>query len=62
MKKMILSILACMALEFGSIIAWCYYLDVLAGFLFICAIIPSCRFEEGRKEYKEKKYGTRKPV
>lgn len=53
MKKMILSILACMALVFGSIIAWCCYKDILAAFLFTCALIPSCLFEEGRKEYKE---------
>ncbi len=53
MKKMILSILACVALVFGSLIAWCCYKDLLAGFLFVCALIPSCLFEEGRKEYNE---------
>ena len=56
MKKMILSIIACMALVFGSIIAWCCYKDILAAILFICAIIPSCLFEEGRKEYKASRH------
>ena len=52
MKKIIISIVACFALVLGSVIAWCCYQDLLAGFLFICALIHSCLFEEGRQEYK----------
>ena len=55
MKKMIISILACMALEFGSLVAWELYIDWLAALLFMLALIPSCLFEEGRKEYKASK-------
>lgn len=44
-----------MALVFGSFVAYAYYKDFLAAFLFICAIIPSSLFEEGRKEYKASK-------
>lgn len=51
MKKMILSIVACLVLILGAAIAWCFYLDVLAAGLFASAIIPSCLFEAGRKEY-----------
>lgn len=53
MKKMIISLLACMALTLASFIAWSFYKDILAAFLFMCAIIPSCLFEQGRQEYKE---------
>lgn len=52
MKKMIISIIACMALEFGSLVAFELYIDWLAALLFILALIPSCLFEEGRQEYK----------
>ena len=55
MKKMILSILACIALEFGALLAWCDYHDILAAFLFICALVPSCLFGEGRQEYNQKR-------
>jgi len=52
MKKMIVSILACMVLVFGSLVAFEHYADWLACLLFLGALIPSCLFEEGRKEYK----------
>ena len=53
MKKMIISILACMLLVLASFIAWSCYHDILAAFLFACALVPSCLFEQGRQEYKE---------
>ena len=52
MKKMILSLIACMVLEFCSLVAWNCYHDILAAFLFLCALLPSCLFEQGRQEYK----------
>ena len=55
MKKMIVSIIACMALMFGAFYAWACYKDVLATILFICALIPSCLFEQGRQEYKARR-------
>lgn len=55
---MILSILACMVLMLASFIAWSCYHDILAAFLFMCALVPSCLFEQGRQEYNE----TRKSI
>ena len=52
MKKMIISLIACMVLMFGAFIAWACYKDILATVLFIGALIPSCYFEQGRQEYK----------
>lgn len=51
MKKMIISIVACAALMLGAFCAWAVYRDILAAFLFILALVPSCLFEEGRREY-----------
>ena len=51
MKKMIISMIACMALVLGSLVAFELYIDWLAALLFLLAFIPSCLFEEGRKEY-----------
>ena len=62
MKKMIISILACMVIDFGSLVAFELYIDWLACLLFICALIPSCLLEGGRQEYKEQKNGTCKSV
>ena len=54
MKKMIISIVACIVLMLGAFTAWACYKDVLATALFIAALIPSCLFEQGRQEYKSK--------
>jgi len=51
MKKMILSVVACAALMLGAFWAWAVYRDILAAFLLILALVPSCLFEEGRQEY-----------
>ena len=56
MKKMILAIIACLALEFSSIVAFELEINWLAALLFLLALIPSCLFEEGRKEYKETRH------
>lgn len=53
MKKMILSVIACMLLTFGSLVAFALYIDWLAALLFMLAIIPAGIFEEGREEYNE---------
>jgi len=55
MKKMIISIIACMALMSGAFFAWACYKDVLATILFIGALIPSCLFEQGRQERKARR-------
>lgn len=52
MKKMVISVLALLALLAGALVAYENYHDVLAAGLFMCALIPSCLFEEGRKELK----------
>ena len=52
MKKMVLSLLALVLLVGGALWAYENYHDVLAAGLFMCALIPSCLFEEGRKELK----------
>ncbi len=52
MKKMIISVIACVALVFGACVAWLYSKDLIAGILILTALVPSCLFEEGRKEYK----------
>ena len=52
---MILSIIATLALVLGAFVAWNFHLDLLAAFLFVSAIVPSCAFEEYRKKYEEKK-------
>ena len=52
MKKMVLSVVACLALEAGAFVAWMNYHDVLCVFLFALALIPSCLFEVGRREWK----------
>ena len=51
MKKMILSLVACVALVFSGMVAWCCYRDILAALLFILALVPSCLFEQGRQEH-----------
>lgn len=58
MKKMFISLIACMALMLGAFIAWACYKDVLATVLFIGALIPSCLFEQGRQEYQARKAKT----
>ena len=55
MKKMILSIILCVALMLGAFVAWSCYKDLLALLLFCAALVPSCLFEEGRQEYKSSK-------
>jgi len=55
MKKMILSIFLCTVLVAASAISYCCYMDVLAAGLLVAALIPSCLFEEGRKQYKAQK-------
>ena len=52
MKKMVFSVLACVALVAGALVAFENYHDVLAAGLFMCALVPSCYFEKGRKEWK----------
>lgn len=52
---MVLSILACIALVLAALYAFCCYMDWLACLLFLCALIPSCLFEEGRRELKRNK-------
>lgn len=52
MKKMVFSVLACVALLVGALVAYETYHDVLATGLFTLALIPSCLFEEGRREWK----------
>ena len=51
MKKMIVSVVACAALMLGAFWAWAVYRDILAAFLLILALVPSCLFEQGRQEY-----------
>ena len=53
MKKMIISLIACAILVFCSFLAWSCYHDILAAFLFIFALLPSCYFEQGREEYAD---------
>lgn len=52
MKKMVISVLALLALMAGALVAYETYHDVLAAGLFMLALVPSCLFEEGRKEMK----------
>ena len=52
MKKMVFSVLACVTLVVGALVAFENYHDVLAAGLFILALVPSCLFEEGRKEWR----------
>ena len=52
MKKMVLSLVACLALVGCAFLAFEKYHDVLAAVLFVCSFIPSCLFEEARKERK----------
>ena len=54
MKKMIISLVALFALVSGAIAAWLCYQDVLAAGLLMSSLIPSCLFEEGRKEFKSR--------
>ncbi len=58
MKKMIVSVVACAALMLGAFWAWAVYRDILAAFLLILALVPSCLFEEGRREYSNIKNRT----
>lgn len=51
MKKMFISLVALFALVSGAIVAWLYYQDVLAVGLLMTSLIPSCLFEDGRKEF-----------
>lgn len=52
MRKMILSVIACVVLMLGAILAWCSYRDLLAGVLFVACVIPSATFEHGRREHE----------
>ena len=52
MRKMILSVLACLALIAGSLWAYENYHDVLAAGLFSLSLVPSVIFEQGRKEWR----------
>lgn len=52
MRKVCFSLLALVLLIAGAIWAYENYHDVLAAGLFLLALIPSCLFEEGRKELK----------
>lgn len=51
MKKMILSLVACVALVFSGMVAWCCYRDILCVVCLICAMAASCLFEQGRQEH-----------
>ncbi len=62
MKKIIISLFACFALVFGALIAWSCYLDLLAGSLFLCALLPSVLFEEGCEECAKRRYNTEEYV
>ena len=52
MKKMIISVLAILALLAGALVAYETYHDVLAAGLFMSCLVPSVLFEQGRKEWK----------
>lgn len=52
MKRMVIHALLCVALVALSFVAYEHYQDILAGALFCLAIIPSCLFEQARKEWK----------
>lgn len=52
MKKMVISVLALLALLAGALVTYENYLDILAGVFFILAVIPSCLFEEARKAHR----------
>ncbi len=52
MRRMILCALACVLLVLCSVILYEAGLDFLAGVFFCSAIIPSCYFEQARRERK----------
>ena len=56
MKKMIISVLACIALVLGACFAWLCYKDVLAVALLISALVPSVLFNEGLNEFKASRH------
>ena len=60
MKKMIYSALACFALEVGAVIAWAFYWDILAAFLFAFAALPSCMFATAHTEWRAQRALIRK--
>ena len=51
-KRMIVNALLCALRVAGAIVAYENYLDILAGVFFILALIPSCLFEQARKEHR----------
>lgn len=60
MKKMFYTALACLALEAGAVIAWSFYLDILAAFLFAFAVLPSCMFATAHSEWRAQRALIRK--
>lgn len=56
MKKIIISVLVCVALVVAACLSWMFEKsDIQCLLLIIAAFFPYCYFEEGLNEYKEKK-------
>lgn len=51
-KRMIVNALLCALLVACALVAYENHLDILAGVFFILAVIPSCLFEQARKEHR----------
>ena len=66
MKNMFISVLICAVITWIALIVWSnapewgsyfgishVWFDMLSAVLFIAALVPSCKFEEYRQEWKE---------